>query len=227
MQSQPARVTAVANLLESQGASMQTKTLRMMCAIAVFSFTVLADDGHGKNGNNGNNGNDANNSSFESSVIGSVPALAVGGVVSGGVLWVVQTGETSVSPGGRIHVEVHGLLIGQGAPSNLVGTTGPVTMVGATLICGGAGGTPVPASGGLVTPAPLSASGNAEIDQTVNLPSACFAPVVLVRVFTSAAPLGSQLGAFIAVSGLTPNAAQNQNQNNDNKDGHGDGGQHL
>jgi hypothetical protein len=97
-------------------------------------------------------------------------------------------------------------------------------MVGATLICGG---TPVPTSGGLVTPSPLNASGNAEIDQAVNLPSACFGPVVLVRVFTSAAPLGSQLGAFIAVSGLTPNAAQNQNQNNDNKDGHGDGGQHL
>jgi hypothetical protein len=204
---------------------MQTKTF-MICAIAVFSLTALADDGHGNKGNNGNNGI---SSSFESSVMGSVPGLAVAGVGSGGAPWVVQTGETSISPGGQVHVEVHGLLIGQGGPTNLVGTTGPVTMVGATLICGGTGGTPVPASGGVVTPSPLSAPGNAEIDQSVNLPSACVGPVVLVRVFTSAAPLGSQLGAFIAVSGITPNTPQNQNQNqnDDDKDGHGGGGHHL
>ena len=106
------------------------------------SLTALADDGHGNKGNNGNNGN---SSSFESSVMGSVPGLAVAGVGSGGAPWVVQTGETSISPRGQVHVEVHGLLIGQGGPPNLVGTTGPVTMVGATLICGGAGSTPVPA----------------------------------------------------------------------------------
>jgi len=100
-------------------------------------------------------------------------------------------------------------------------------MVGATLICGGTGGTPVPASGGVVTPSPLSASGNAEIDQNVNLPSACFGPVVLVRIFTSAAPLGSQLGPFIAVNGITPNTPRNQNQNDDDNDGHGGGGHHF
>ena len=100
-------------------------------------------------------------------------------------------------------------------------------MVGATLICGGTGGTPVQESGGLVTPSPLSSSGSAEIDQTVNLPSACFGPVVLVRIFTSAAPLGSQRGPFVAMSGMTPNTAQNQNQNDDNKDGHGGSGHHL
>ena len=96
-------------------------------------------------------------------------------------------------------------------------------MVGATLICGGSGGTAVPEAGGVVTPSPLSASGNAEIDQSVNMPATCFAPVVLVRIFTSAAPIGSQLGPFIAVSGMTPNS----NQNNDNQHGHEEGGHHL
>jgi hypothetical protein len=204
---------------------MQTKTF-MICAIAVFSFTALADDGHGNNGNKNNNGNNGNGSSFESGMIGSVPGVAVGGVASGGVPWVVQTSEASIS-GGQIHVELQGLLIGQGGPANLVGTTGPVRMVGATLICGGTGGTPVPEFGGLVTPSPLSTSGNAEIDQTVNLPSTCVGPVVLVRIFTSAAPLGSQLGPFIAVSGIAPNTPQNQNQNNDNNDNHGGSGRHL
>src|SRR5437879_4305119 len=118
---------------------MQTKTF-MICAVAVFSLTALADDGHGNNGNKGNNGNNGNGSSFESSVIGTVPGLAVAGVASGGAPWVVQTGEASISPGGQVHVEIRGLLIGTGGPTNLVGTAGPVTMVGATLICGGTGG---------------------------------------------------------------------------------------
>src|SRR5947208_17091191 len=130
---------------------MQIKTMQMLCAIAVFTVTGFADDRHGNSGNNSNNGN-GNNSGFELSVIGSVPALGIGGVTSGGVPWTVRAGEASVSSNGRLHVEVEGLLIAAGAPSNLVGTTGPVNMVGATLICGGSGGTAVPDTGGVVTP---------------------------------------------------------------------------
>ena len=200
------------------------KTLLMASAIAVLSFTVLADDGH-----HGNNSNGNNNSSFESGVIGSMPGLAIGGVPSGGLPWVVRQGEASVSSSGRIQVEVQGLLIGPPAPANLLGTTATVGMVGATLVCGGSGGTPVPVADTAITPAPLSTLGNAHIDQVVTLPAMCFAPVVLVRVFNATAPLGSQLGPFIAVTGLTPNAGnQNQNQNlnnnNQNEDNHGGGG---
>lgn len=196
---------------------MRVKTLMMIGAVALFSISALADDGH-KN-NNGNNGN----SSFDSSVIGSMPALVIGGVNSGGVPWVVGAGEASISPNGRVHVEVHGLLIAAPAPANLVGTTGPVTMVGATLVCGGTGGSPVAVPDISVTPSPLSSMGNAQIDQVLTLPPMCFGPVVLVRVFNSSAALGSQLGVFIAATGLTPNAAQNQNQNQNDND-HGDGG---
>ena len=193
---------------------MRVKTLMMIGAVALFSISALADDGHkNNNGNNGNNGN----SSFDSSVIGSMPALVIGGVNSGGVPWVVGAGEASISPNGRVHVEVHGLLIA--APATAAGTTGPVTMVGATLVCGGTGGSPVAVADLSVTPSPLSSMGNAQIDQVLTLPPMCFGPVVLVRVFNSSAALGSQLGVFIAATGLTPNAAQNQNQND-----HGDGG---
>jgi hypothetical protein len=188
---------------------MRIKTLHMLCAIVACSFTALADDGHGNKGNNGNN----DNGSFEASVIGSVVGTSVGGVGSGGAPWVVQSGEASISSSGRLRVEVHGLLIAPGGPANLVGTTGPVTMVGATLICGGSGGTAVPETGGAVSPSPLSAAGNAEIEQAVNVPANCFGPVVLVRIFTSSAPVGSQLGAFLALSGFTPDAPQKQNEN--------------
>jgi hypothetical protein len=180
----------------------------MIGAIAVFSFSALADDGHDNNNNN--------NNSFASSVIGSMPNLAIGGIPSGNALWVVKQGQASVSSSGRIHVEVQGLLLGAdpAIPANLVGTTGPVTMVGATLVCGG---TPAAVSVA-VTPSPLSSLGNAQIDQVVTLPAACFGPVVLVRIFDTPT---TALGPFIAVTGLTPNAAQNQNQ--DSSD-HGDGG---
>ena len=196
---------------------MRVKMLLTIGAITVFSFTALADDGHDNNNSNNNNG------SFQSSVIGSVPGLAIGGVASGGIPWVVTRGQASVSSNGGIHVEVQGLVLGAGAPAGLAGTTGPVTMVGATLVCGGSGGTPAAVANAGVTPSPLSSSGNAVIDQAVTLPPACFGPVVLVQVFNIGAPLGAQLGPFIAVTGLTPNAANDQNQNHDNNGGDGSG----
>jgi len=183
---------------------LRVNTLLTISAIAVFSFTALADDGRDSYNNN-------NNGSFQSSVIGSVPGLTIGGVASGGAPWFVRQGEASVSSSGRIHVELQGLLLGNG--------TNPVAMVGATLVCGGTGGAPVPETAAGVTPSPLSSLGNAEIDQAVTLPAACFGPVVLVRVFNTTS---TQLGAFIAVTGLTPNAAQNQHQDQDN---HGGGDQ--
>lgn len=192
---------------------MQVRTLMMIGAMAVFSFSALADGDHNNN----------NNSSFESSVIGSATGLTIGGVNSAGAPWVVSEGQASVSGNGSIHVEVRGLLLATGAPANLVGTTGPVAMVGATLVCGGSGGAVVPEAVA-VTPSPLSLAGNAEIDQAVTLPAACFGPVVLVRIFSATS---GQLGPFIAASGLMPNAAQNPNPNpNPNQDSsdHGGGG---
>jgi len=188
-------------------------TILLITGALLCSFNALADD-HGNN-------NDGNHSSLESSVIGSTPGLTVGGVTSGGAPWAITQGEASISSNGMLQVEVKGLLIGAGGPANLVGTTGPVSMVGATLVCGGTGGSPVAVADAAVTPSPLTSQGNAEISQAVTLPAACIGPVVLVRIFNASAPLGSQLGAFIAVTGLTPGAA-NQNQNRG--DDHGRGG---
>jgi hypothetical protein len=97
-------------------------------------------------------------------------------------------------------------------------------MLGASLVCGGTGGAPVTAA--TVTPSPFNSNGSAEIEQVVTMPATCIGPVVLVRAFTASAPLGSQLGAFIAATGLTANAQnQNQNQNqNENQDNEHQGG---
>ena len=185
--------------------------------MSAFSFSALADDGHDNNNNNNNN----DNSSFKSSVAGSATGLTIGGVTSAGAPWVVSQGQASVSGDGRVRVQVQGLLLGVGAPADLVGTTGPVTMVGATLVCGGSGGAVVPEAVA-VTPSPLSLAGNAEIEQDVTLPAACFGPAVVVRIFNTAT---TQLGSFIAATGLMPNAAPNPNPNpNQGQNDHGGGG---
>jgi hypothetical protein len=192
--------------------------------VVVLAFAAYADDGHHGNNKNNNNNNNQNNgtSDFQSGVVGSTPGAAIGGIGSGGAPWVVNQGQVQVSPDGRIQVDVQGLLIGPGGPANLVGTTGPVTMVAATVVCGGAGGTPVLVPESSVTPTQLSGSGNAQINQSVTLPASCIAPVVLVRIFSLSQPPGSLLGPFIAASGIAPNMGQNQNQNGNNN-GHGDG----
>ena len=119
---------------------MTFQTLRLIGAITIFAFSGLADDGH------------RNNSTFEASVIGSNPGLGVGGINSGGAPWVVREGHASISPDGRIQVEVQGLLLASS------GTTGPVTMVGATLVCGGTGGTPAAVANTAITPSPSASS---------------------------------------------------------------------
>lgn len=203
---------------------MQANFMLIAGAIAVFSCGALAEDGHG-NGNS--NTKTSSNSAFESSVIGSTPGQSIAGVLSGGLPWVVGQGEASVSSDGRVRVELRGLLLGgPGTPANLAGTTGPITMVGASLVCGGSGGTVVGVADTAISPSPLSSLGNAEIQQAVTLPANCIAPVVLVRIFNSTAALGSQLGSFIAATGLMPGAAQTQTQNDGEHENEGHGGRH-
>ena len=193
-----------------------------ICVFALLSTSALADDGgrHGNNGNNnGNNGNNGNNrhNSFSSSIVGSTPGAMIGGVASGGAPWVVSQGSASLSADGSLEIEVTGLLLGAGAAANLVGTVGPVQMVAGSVVCGGSGGTVVASTSGVF----LNASGNAEIESSVTLPTSCVAPVILVRIFNPAAAQGSQVGAFIAATGVTLSAPGNSDHNG-NDHGHGD-----
>ena len=130
---------------------------------------------------------------FESSLLG-VPAafikstgVKVRGVGGGGAPWVVAEGEAELDSDGDLEVEVEGLLF-TGGPKD--GTTGLVTMVAASLTCEG---TPnVVATTGLV---PLSAAGDAEIEENVALPSSCVGPIILIRANTITGP-------WIAASGF-------------------------
>lgn len=129
---------------------------------------------------------------FQGQLIGSTPGQHVAGVPSGGAPWVVAASEFAVSAAGKVQVEIRGLLISAGPAIN---TVGPVTMVSASLVCGDV----VAATTGAV---PLSAAGDASIQDTVTLPASCIAPAVLIRIAAiTTGPLAS--GPFIAVNALT------------------------
>ena len=156
----------------------------LLCAVA------MADHG----------GNDQNNA-FTSGIVGSMPNQSVAGVASGGAPWVVREGHAKLTKNGKLNVEVEGLLIAAGqlangtpVPANLVGTTGTVMFVAASLVCGGMVVDSTPAFA-------LSAAGNAEMEGRVNAPASCAAPAVLVRIAPSISAIGQELRAFIALSG--------------------------
>jgi len=198
---------------------------RVICialACVLFVGVALADK-HGKKGSGQGDQGDSEGSkggSFRSSVIGSVPNLTIGGVPSGSAAWVVREGKASLTPSGELELEVEGLLItGTGTAAD--GTTGPVTQIAASLVCGGGGGMVV-----ATTPAVnLSPQGNAELEFKITPPATCFGTIILVRVAgLNGTPLTMPLAAtvpFIAVTGFHAQAGGGGDGDGDD---HGDGG---
>jgi hypothetical protein len=118
---------------------------------------------------------------------------AIRGVPGGGLPWEIAEGQADLRAGGRLHVEVEGLVLARRAPVpvNLQGTN-PIPQFKAIVSC-------QTTSGGAATVAnvstplvPASPTGDAAIDATVALPSPCFAPIVFVT---------SPGGAWFAVTG--------------------------
>ena len=99
----------------------------------------------------------------------------IAGIGPGSFPWVLKSGHVNLSKGGLLEASVAGLLLGPGAPANLVGTTGPVKQVFASLICANG---PVVVS---TNPVALSTEGDAHIHQRIPLPARCVGPIVLIR----------------------------------------------
>ena len=112
----------------------------------------------------------------------------IAGIMPGGLPWVLKRGHVNLSKGGLLDASVEGLLFGPGAPAKLVGTTGPLKKVFASLVC---------ANGPVVStiPVPLSKKGDSHILLQIFLPVQCVGPIVLIR-----AP--SDGGPWLAASGF-------------------------
>ena len=100
------------------------------------------------------------------------------GVAAGGLPWVLDEGSARLRADGRLQVEVDHLVLAAGGAAG----TNPIPTAVAIVACDG-GAT-------LVTtdPVPYSATGDAEINTTVRLPSPCLAPVVFFAGVTGAGP---------------------------------------
>ena len=91
--------------------------------------------------------------------------------------WVVAEGEVEIGENGQLDMEVEGLLL-------LDGTVGPIRSVFASLVCQKTVASADPTNEVVASTAdvPLSAAGDAEIEDVIALPAVCVAPIVLLRV---------------------------------------------
>jgi hypothetical protein len=104
------------------------------------------------------------------------------GVTGGGLPWQIDEAHGVLRAGGRIRIEVEGLVLldDESVPADLRGTN-PVPFFKGLVSC-----ETIDEEGNAVTtnvstdPFPATGSGDSEILDTVDLPSPCFAPVVFV-----------------------------------------------
>lgn len=116
---------------------------------------------------------------FESGIVGKQVAFQEIAGISPDVAqpWKVASGEARILSDGALKAEMSGLLL-------LNDTVGPVLSVFASLVCQKTTLTGPPTNEVVASTAdvPLSAAGDAEIDEVVPLPPVCVAPIVLVRI---------------------------------------------
>ncbi|HSP74212.1 MAG TPA: hypothetical protein VLN26_17705 [Gaiellaceae bacterium] len=120
------------------------------------------------------------------------PTNAIRGVPGGGLPWMLDEVKGELR-GDSVKVEVEGLVLARRAPvpANLQGTN-PIPAFKAIVSClSSSGGAPTTVNVA-TDPVPASATGDAEIEATLALPSPCFAPIVFVT---------SPTGSWFAVTG--------------------------
>lgn len=107
-------------------------------------------------------------------------ANAIRGVPGGGLPWMLDEAKGELR-GDSLKVEVQGLVLARRAPvpPALQGTN-PIASFKAIVSClSSSGGAPTTVNVA-TDPVPASATGDAEIEATLALPSPCFAPIVFV-----------------------------------------------
>jgi hypothetical protein len=113
----------------------------------------------------------------------------IANIKPGGQPWVLTSGHATLSQNGRLEVSVEGLLFAPNAADGLPGTTGPIKMVVASVVCANG---PVVVTSDAV---PFAPDGDAHIHQRVSLPDQCVGPIVLIQANGAAGP-------WLAATGL-------------------------
>jgi hypothetical protein len=116
------------------------------------------------------------------------------GVPGGGLPWVIADGRGSLKADGKLEIHVKGLVLADdpSVPAALR-LTNPISMFRAIVSCMIIDGNGNPSFANVSTDGfPADSAGDSKIEATVELPSACFAPIILVT---------SPGGAWFAVTG--------------------------
>ena len=103
---------------------------------------------------------------------------AIGGVNSCGKIWKLKSGKAELKAGGKLKVEVKGLVLNDTSVGQYNGTPDGVDAVAAAVICHGPSGATVAAQ---LEPVALSKTGDAKAEGKVALPHGCVGPVVVLR----------------------------------------------
>jgi hypothetical protein len=170
-----------------------TRRMRLLIGSAVALLVLVAAVGaaahDGKKNDDGDHG--GGRVVFAASLAPSLSSdPAIHGVAAGGLPWALGRGSVRLSRNGELRVKIRGLVIPVAHGTFPAGVASPVTTVTASLYC-------APDSSAAVATtasAPISASGDARIEDDLTLPATCLAPIVLVH------PNGG-LAAYIASSG--------------------------
>jgi hypothetical protein len=114
-----------------------------------------------------------------------IPAGAptVQGLLGGGAPWVIDDGRAKLFADGRLDVDIEGLVLASNG-------TNPIANGRAIVTCNSVAAASSPV-------VPFSATGDAEVNTVVSLPSPCFAPAVF---FVGVLPNGAE--RWFAVTGL-------------------------
>jgi hypothetical protein len=126
---------------------------------------------------------------------------SIGGVNTCGKIWKIKSGNAQLTSDGRLKVEVKGLVLNDPTlPADVNGTADGVTEVVASLVCSRGGASSVAAESGR---APLSKSGQANINATLALPRNCIAPILLIREIWE-----GKIGGWLAATGFESSAGR-------------------
>ncbi len=169
----------------------------MVALFLLVSASTRADgEGHGMGDGGGQKVFRSSLAPERGALVGTTAANGIRGVPSGGLPWVLTSGRVDLRADGTVHAEVAGLVIDPNDPAAIsrgVAGTNPVPTLKAIVSCVSAeagAGAPVNVA---TDPFPATASGDVEIEQRLELPSPCFAPIVFVA---------NAAGAWFAVTGF-------------------------
>jgi hypothetical protein len=106
---------------------------------------------------------------------------AIRGVPGGGLPWELDAAKGELRADGRLEVEIEGLVLARRAPvPEVLQGTNPIASFKAIVSCLTVDGGSAATVNVSTTLAPASPSGDAKIEDSLVLPSPCFAPVVFV-----------------------------------------------